>query len=151
MSLGANARIGLRNLGLGFHKDEYADCIISLGHEISPESFGVRPCPSKLMVGAGAIEQLLIEKEETAETIESLVSFISWLQLVCRPLMSFWREVYFFINANRGKGTMRLPECVLSEFRTALCLLTFTSCSMRLGWNNTVYITDSCFKGAGVL
>ena len=40
-AVGQEIRAKLSALGLGFHKDEYGPTVTTLGHELSPETFGV--------------------------------------------------------------------------------------------------------------
>ena len=40
--LGDRVKAMLQSLGLGYHKETYGESAITLGHEISPGTFGVR-------------------------------------------------------------------------------------------------------------
>eukprot|EP00972_Heterocapsa_arctica_P102646 15128602-Heterocapsa_arctica.AAC.1 len=58
-AIGDKVRAALKANGLGFHKDDYADMVITLGHELQPSGLGKRPARAKFWSAAGAIEELL--------------------------------------------------------------------------------------------
>ena len=102
-----------------------------------------------MWIAAGAIEQLLYHPVAAAETIESLLGLLCWLQL--RSTFAIWRNVYIFIREYRDKGETRIPNLVLEEFQTYLYLMPLMSFSMNTPWLTDVYMMDSCMEGAGVI
>ena len=86
-AVGKQVKQALKDKGFGYHKDEYGTFVVSLGHEISPQGFGIRVARAKFWIGVGALEHLLEIKTATAETLESICSFWFWATLVTRPVL----------------------------------------------------------------
>ena len=125
--------------------------MVSLGHELQPSGFGIRPLTEKLFRAASAVEELLEQKTCDMAFIESLLGVLTWLQLVARPAFAIWRCVYCFINEHRGKGVMTVPDDVLEEFQSWLFLCPLYVMEMKAPWNTTVYMMDSSVEGAGLV
>ena len=151
MSLGAKIRAALRARGLGSHKDDYGSSAVSLGHEISPGSFGMRPTRTKLLQAAGALGELLWTWWASGREVEALLGSCGWLQLVIRCSLSIWRNVYHFINEDRGPCRRMVPEDVLEEFQAALFLLPLAVARLDMEWHEEVFMADSCVQGAGLI
>ena len=66
-ALGAKIREAFRDEGFGYHKDEYGPQVVSLGHELEPQGFGVRLA----RMTVAATEQLFHQKIATAEALEA--------------------------------------------------------------------------------
>lgn len=150
--LGAKTKTALKLEGFGYHKDTYGLEAVSLGHEISPETFGVRVTRQKFWHGIGALEHLLAVKTTTAETLEALTSFwCCWASLVTRCALSIWRRVYGYIEMSKGKGELKIPNDALEEFQAFLFLAPLYEAKMDISWVPEVFMVDSCFEGAGVV
>ena len=149
--LGLKTRQALKKEGFGYHKDEYGLEAISLGHEIAPATYGIRVARKKFWHGVGALEHLLSTKVETAETLESLISFWCWASLVTRCALSIWCRTYGYIEMAREKGMQKIPEEVLEEFQACLFLSPLFEARMDISWLSETFMVDSCFEGAGVV
>ena len=150
-ALGAEVRAALARNGLGYHKDDYGETCVTLGFELGPSSFGVRPLRAKVFEVGGAIEQLLVVRRAAPKTIEKLVGAVSWLMLAARPAFSIWRRVYGFARRAPDHVVTEVPDEVLAEFQAALWLLPLLGVSMKDDWADAVFMTDSCFEGAAVI
>ena len=149
--LGAKTRKALADQGLGFHKDLYGTKAETLGHEIEPDGFGIRPSAAKFWQAAGAIEHLLKVRRASPAQLAGLLGLLTWMQLVQRSLLSIWRTAYGFIRMEPEDEVTKVPEEVLEEFQCALFLLPFTSVKMTMGWHDRAYMTDSSVEGAGLI
>ena len=149
--LGEKIRAALRANGLGFHKDDYGTTAVSLGHEISPSSFGVRPTRAKLFQTAGALENMLWEEEASGQQVEAIIGSCCWLQLVIRCSLCVWRETYQFVVEERSPQVRKIPEGVLEELQAILFLLPLAVAKLDLDWHGEVFMADSCVQGAGLI
>ena len=149
--IGQALKEGLRSHGFGLHKDSYAFEGYSLGHEISPSTYGVRAARTKFWEAVGATEELLSVRRATVATVNSLVSFWTWIMMVTRSALSFWQVVYSFMAKHAdNEDELLLPEEVLEEFWACLVFSPFFFTTMDNSWSETVVMVDASLSGGAV-
>ena len=149
--VGASLRAGLAEVGLGFHKEEFGGQVKSLGHEIAPETFGVRAARAKLWPLMDLTDEMALKGHCSAEAIEIVVSTWCWLQMCQRSALSIWDTVYGFVEAHRGQGMKPLPMSVRQELQAAVHTAIFLDAPMKLPWASKVLMTDSGPEGGAVI
>ena len=150
--LGSEIKSHLADQGFGYHKETYDLLATTLGHEISPQGFGVRILRAKFWAGVGATEHLLKIREVPARTLESLVSFWCWASMVARSALSIWRTTYYFVQKHRDDPEpMEVPAEVIEEFQMALFISPMLASRMDLEWSTEVFMMDSSVDGAGLI
>ena len=151
-ALGRRVRSLLQSLGFGYHKEAYGASVVTLGHEISPATFGVRAQRPLLWRAIGATEELLRRRSAKPSVLEALVSTWTWVMTATRPAFAIWGAVYGVTTLARDADLEQpLTDDVLAELQTALFLAPFLSARMDLSWAETVLMTDASEHGGAVV
>ena len=83
--------------------------MVSPGHELEFQGFGVRASRRTFWATIAATEELLRVKIAAAETLEALVATWVWLMLVMKPALSVWCRVFAFVREDPGQAPQKIP------------------------------------------
>jgi len=135
----------LEQKGLGSHKDQSGEVLVSLGVVVDCRDgeITLRPRPDKFATLLEATREVLRSRSVHARTLQRLLGhWVWWLQLR-RPLYSVLHAIYPLLSESGVCGRIRLPEEVKRELQLLVWLAPTVRCSLAWPVAQQIHMVDA--------
>ena len=151
----ASCKGALREHGLGCHKEEEGQRVTSLGMSVDVRKGArvVRPSPEAFAELLLATRALARKRRALPRDVSRLVGRWAWWISLRSEVYSVLNATYWFVQRTSfwAERYEDIPSAVRRELEALLQLAPFLRAD--LGWetSSTVYATDACLSGGGVV
>ena len=141
----------LRHWGLGIHKEQLSDSVLSVGIQLGGCPPKAQPLLERRWLAIECTEIIAVLPICLVSWVETLQGVLGWMMLTSRGALSIFDQIYGFTREHHGEQVAAIPPAVRRELLAAANLCLIFGSDWSADWVQSLFMTDASPTGGALV